>query len=277
MRRLPLSLRLFLNVLVFSVPILVLTYLMYESETVNIEFARKEVLGNELQAPYEHLMRATAMVKLGASLQDPLIEKRYDTEENKAKLESTLKKVGETLQFTSEGLSSRQREVAEFKQLSDALTNKAWDEAISSLKTGITHLGDTSNLILDPDLDSYYLMDITLLALPQMQDRIQTIISNRSQFFPSDKISEAARIQAALYAAMLNDSDLQRILADAQTSLNEDKNFYGTSPSLQKALPETTEELKGKTEQFIAILNKISRAENVSEAEFTQIGLNLLE
>ena len=33
------------------------------------------------------------------------------------------------------------------------------------------HAGDTSNLILDPDLDSYYAMDMTLLALPQTQER----------------------------------------------------------------------------------------------------------
>ena len=35
----------------------------------------------------------------------------------------------------------------------------------------ITHVGDTSNLILDPDLDSFYTMDMTLVALPQTQDR----------------------------------------------------------------------------------------------------------
>ena len=36
----------------------------------------------------------------------------------------------------------------------------------------ITHAGDTSNLILDPDLDSYYLMDVTLLALPETLSRL---------------------------------------------------------------------------------------------------------
>ena len=32
------------------------------------------------------------------------------------------------------------------------------------------HVGDTSNLILDPDLDSYYLMDAILIKLPRGQD-----------------------------------------------------------------------------------------------------------
>ena len=39
----------------------------------------------------------------------------------------------------------------------------------------ITHAGDMSNLILDPDLDSRYLMDATLLGLPQTQDRLATV------------------------------------------------------------------------------------------------------
>ena len=37
---------------------------------------------------------------------------------------------------------------------------------VNDVRTMITHAGDMSNLILDPDLDSYYLMDATLLALP---------------------------------------------------------------------------------------------------------------
>src|SRR5256886_10844306 len=43
------------------------------------------------------------------------------------------------------------------------------------VRTIIMHAGDTSNLILDPDLDSYYLMDATLVTLPQTQDRLGVI------------------------------------------------------------------------------------------------------
>ena len=32
------------------------------------------------------------------------------------------------------------------------------------------HVGNTSNLILDPDLDTYYLMSVSLLTLPKVQD-----------------------------------------------------------------------------------------------------------
>ena len=56
---------------------------------------------------------------------------------------------------------------------------------VATIRTMITHAGDTSNLILDPDLDSYYLMDVTLLALPQTQDRIRKSSASDSKSCPA--------------------------------------------------------------------------------------------
>ena len=36
----------------------------------------------------------------------------------------------------------------------------------------VTHVGDSSKLILDPDLDSYYLMDNTINKLPILAEAI---------------------------------------------------------------------------------------------------------
>src|SRR6185436_10492319 len=41
---------------------------------------------------------------------------------------------------------------------------------IADIRGLIALVGDTSNLILDPDLDSYYTMDAVLLKLPENQD-----------------------------------------------------------------------------------------------------------
>lgn len=275
MKRLPLGLRLFLNILVFCIPIIVLTYLMYKSETVNIEFAQKESIGNELQQPYERYMQAVVLTKLSVLFKQPELIPA-DLSARKDSLVRKMNEHRETLQYTPEGLSTRKREAADLKNVFDLVEQKKFDDAIAALKMGIGQLGDTSNLILDPDLDSYYLMDITLLALPQMQDRVQAILSDRSVLFENGKVNEAQKIKAALYAAMLNESDLQRIIADSQTSLNEDKNFYERNQSLQTNLPLAVNDLKAKAEVFIEILNKISRAENVSEDEFTKAGLSLL-
>ena len=43
-------------------------------------------------------------------------------------------------------------------------------QLLADIRALIAHVGDTSNLILDPDLDSYYLMDAVLLKLPEAAD-----------------------------------------------------------------------------------------------------------
>ncbi|NUN06952.1 MAG: methyl-accepting chemotaxis protein [Bdellovibrio sp.] len=268
MKKLPLSLRMFLNILVFSIPIIVLTYLMYDSQDVNIKFGEKERLGNALQIPYENLFKAVTHAKLTGS--------ESEIAASLAELESTLKTVSEPLQFTKEGLASRKREVADLAALKEALSGKRWDDAIASIKAGIGQLGDTSNLILDPDLDSYYLMDITLLALPQMQDRLQTILAAKKSLLENSNSSET-QIQAALFAAMLNESDLLRVIADSQTSINEDGNFYGASESLQKNIPATVAELKNKIENFVQLLTTLSKGGKVDEETFTRAGMAALD
>lgn len=268
MKKLPLSLRLFLNILVFSVPIVVLTYLMYDSQAVNIKFGEKERLGNALQIPYENLFKAVTHAKLTGSV--------AEIEAPLANLEKVLGTVSEPLQFTKEGLASRKRDIADFTYLKEALNSKRWDDAIASIKTGIGQLGDTSNLILDPDLDSYYLMDITLLALPQMQDRLQSILAAKKKLLENHNVADV-QIQAALYAAMLSESDLSRVIADSQTSINEDGNFYGTSDSLQKNIPSAVEALKSKTDTFVQLLTSLSKGIAVDEQSFITAGTAALD
>lgn len=266
MKNLPLGVRLFLNVLVFSVPIVVLTYLMYKSETVNIEFGQKELLGNKLQKPYIELFKQVVQHKL-----NPDSSNLTSINESFDKLSKTYEELAETLQFTEEGLASRKRESAKIDILKGYLANKKWDDALASIKTGVAQLGDTSNLILDPDLDSYYLMDITLLALPQMQDRLQTILSNSEQFFEKE-LSLETKIQAALFASMLEESDLNRVLADSQTVLNEDKNFYEISKSLQANIPVMNTRLKSKVSDFIQVLRQIANSGSVDKSQFYKLG-----
>ncbi|MGH8311104.1 MAG: methyl-accepting chemotaxis protein, partial [Steroidobacteraceae bacterium] len=147
-------------------------------------------------------------------------------------------------------LKQRKREHATLdtlrKEWQDLKSSPATDAAavdaqhahlIADVRTMIAHLGDTSNLILDPDLDSYYTMDVTLLALPQTQDRISTIVAFAQELAARGSATGDERTRLMLMAALLKESDLARVRADADVALNEDANFQGVSESLQKNLP----------------------------------------
>lgn len=280
MKKLPLSLRMLLSATMFSIPIVILTYLMFQSETVNIDFGKKEILGNQMQRPYENLLHSVSLLKLSDfySVKTNSKQKLEEIIESQLKdLEKTQSLIGSDLLFTDSGLSSRKREAAAYSTLLDSWKKRKLDDMIASIKLGISHLGDTSNLILDPDLDSYYLMDVTLLALPQMQDRLQTILSQKNTLISNVPPQESVRIQAAVFAAMLQEADLNRISADIQTTLNEDKNFYDLTTSVQNNLPLLLKPLQQSSEKLVSLLNQISQGKSVTATEWDQSAQSALD
>lgn len=299
MKKLSFVARLTLSTVAFAIPILVLIHQMYTAKTVNIDFAAQEELGNRYQRPLEAALEAVSRHKvllLRASLGDTSEAKALSDAAEKAdaafsQLLAVDREIGPDLQFTPEGLGKRKREQftaqnmnqtwTEIKQL---VTQKSTESAlakhqdlIAGIRTMITHAGDTSNLILDPDLDSYYLMDVTLAALPQTQDHIQDIISRVEPLLAHATLTPDERVQLAVDAYMLKESDLARIKGSGDTALNEDSNFYETSPSLQKNLPPALALTNEKVGAFISLLTDLSVGKSVSEREFREAGNSALE
>ncbi|MDD2942584.1 MAG: methyl-accepting chemotaxis protein [bacterium] len=137
----------------------------------------------------------------------------------------------------------------------------------------IAHSGDKSNLILDPDLDSYYMMDLTLLALPQTQVRIGKILNEVSPLLNEEKISKEQKLKLVVMAAMLRESDIARIAASSATALSEDANFYGLMPSMQSTIPSLTEEYVKTAEELAATLEEMSLGNKPSLETFKSIAL----
>lgn len=276
----------------FSLPIAVLLVLMVSGINKDIQFARMEVYGNQYQRILEKLLQhlsehkqAHFLLNNGYRLssgqpgaQSPMasIAQQLDADFNA--LIQVDQELGEQLQTTAAGLAQRKRqhlrpeilqqEWAQLKaaapgvserdthRVQEPLRGRAHDHLIADVRDLIAHIGDTSNLILDPDLDSYYLMDMTLLALPQMQDRLQEVRSYGQHILVQKNIRPEQQTQLNVYAALLQQSDLNRIIADIKTALNEDPNFYGVSDTLQKNLsPALLEELATHMNDFIQ-LNK---------------------
>ena len=137
--------------------------------------------------------------------------------------------------------------------------NDGFLSLIADIRGMIAHAGDTSNLILDPDLDSYYTMDVTLLALPQTQDRLNAVTT---YIYPlimrGEVLSPQERLQVGILAQMLKEADMARIHASLDTAFKEDKNFYGVSPSLQSNIAPKLEAYAKANTALIAALNHIA-------------------
>jgi len=269
-RSIKLSWKLTVIGLAFVLPLAILFTLSIQNINGQIDFSRQELYGDAYLRPLVSLLE-----HLPDYARDP---GNGESEINKdfVLLGETDAKYGEALQFTDEGLGIRNRSQLKFPlvkgrwgQISglDKITahEKTW-ALIDDVMNMIAHAGDTSNLILDPDLDSYYMMDLVLLALPATQRRLAEITDFGLQALASGALTETDRRKFNSYAEILQDSDLNRIVASANTSLNEDPNFYGVSPTLEGAIRPALTRYQEANEAFIKLLHEIA---NQNETKVT--------
>lgn len=242
----------------------------------DINFALQEKKGNAFQRPLQalldaipqHQWLAAAVARGDQAAKTHLLENEVVIDQIFADLEAANAQYGTDLQFTDEGLAKRKRQgmdprsvKAEWQKLKQnsqsADTTDGHRQLLASVRSMISHAGDTSNLILDPDLDSYYVMDVTLLALPQTQDRLAAIITYGDEVLRRDRnaITPKDLSQFGIYAALLKESDVDRVNASLETALNEDAGFYGLSATLQKSLTAPLQAYNTANQEFLATLN----------------------
>jgi signal transduction histidine kinase len=132
---------------------------------------------------------------------------------------------------------------------------------VKEVRSLIAYIGMTSNLILDPELDSYYLMDMVLVALPSVQDRFAAIMVTAGNVFESPGNSMPHRLKLAGQVIRLEESGVDRIRHDAQTVLAVDPTIRGVSESLQHNLPVAVKIYTDATEAFVVLSNQLTHAE----------------
>jgi diguanylate cyclase (GGDEF)-like protein/PAS domain S-box-containing protein len=237
----------------------------------DMDVARLETHGDAYQEPLERLLEEIAVhervIGGGDSERQRDLETRIDR--HWRALASTQEQFGRELQFTGEGLTKRRRdhlEIAmvegEWRSLLRSGPLSAADSALkhqhlaTDLREMIKYAGDTSGLRSDPDLDTYYLMDVTLQALPQTQDRLAALASRVRILPPTGTLSDHTRTELAVTSAFLQEADQNRISSDIETSLNEDAGFHGRIESLHLNLPPATRRYVDANRSLLSLIHR---------------------
>jgi PAS domain S-box-containing protein len=273
------SQKLMLTSIFFVMPDSLMLYFFITGINANIRFAQMEQKGNEYQRPLEELLelipqhRALALAAGGVQPQfrEQLEKKQAQIDAAFGALEAVDARLGADLQFTDEGLARRKREhyrvrtvKTEWQELKTQLAQlqpqacaERHQHLMADVRMMITHAGDMSNLILDPELDSYYLVDVTLMTLPQNQDRLSAVMALGETILNRRTISNPERQQMAIYATMLKHADLDEMTTSLQTSLNENVNFYGGSTNFQARVPPVFKEYAAAADRFISLTTQL--------------------
>jgi len=249
-RKLSLSQKLLLSSLAFVLPIAVLLVFVVSGFQHNINFAQKEIYGSILIRRLAELSELTARHQrlLAAPNREPgrlaATEKALD-----AALEALAAEVersGALVQVDAASLK-----LAELEFLSPAALVEDWRNlksqgaAMEPMESALAHtamldtlqglikrIGEGSNMVLDPSLDSSYLIDVAVAALPAAQGRLCEVL----QLLQTGG-SSVDRSRLLPFAVILRDIDRGTIKDSLAAALRENKNFFGVSPSLQENLP----------------------------------------
>ncbi|HYC02087.1 MAG TPA: methyl-accepting chemotaxis protein [Azospirillaceae bacterium] len=184
LRDLGITYKLGLASLLFLFPVGYLLVALIASQNVAIDFARKEEAGTAYlkgltALQFEMARGGVAGTRLdGAKAADQV-----------ARLEAAH---GEGMESTTHVATL----TAALKRAGDGGDAKA-REALRAL---VGRVGDKSNLILDPDLDSYYVMDLVLLKLPDLIDRTTGMHDLSKRLYADGKVDPEEKVD--LYVSL---------------------------------------------------------------------------
>ena len=155
LRQLRLGPKLLLMSLAFTLPTLVLIYFYGRAATGGIDFAEKEICGLAYNDPLRRLAAAADDRAAGQAALDELAA--LDRQECLGE------PYPQALAVTGEMQDLRER----WEQIGLQREPGDREALLAALWQVFAKVGDTSNLILDPDLDTYYVMDLLLLRHPE--------------------------------------------------------------------------------------------------------------
>lgn len=177
MNRLRYSAKFALITLLFIIPLAWGSVQFWQTIDRNAAFSAKENIGNDY---LRHLVRLLFKFPEARIAQLSLLSvprgdsAEVDWQKVQPEIQQILTTIGAedarsgaVLESTGEYNTLRQNWDAIVAAKTPEAARVAHDAFLATLRALIKKVGDTSNLILDPDLDTYYLMDATLLKLPE--------------------------------------------------------------------------------------------------------------
>ncbi|MEG5057310.1 PP2C family protein-serine/threonine phosphatase [Microcoleus sp. A2-C5] len=246
----------------FAIPLTLVMYLLISEINSRVDFAQKEIYGNQylrsLRQLREYIPKLQQLNYQGLnpnfSKPDPSGNLEAKIDANFQSLAKIDRQLGKIL-FSTQKFNATYQDWQNFKLRRSQWSLETYDFVYHKLAANINklsaHVGDTSNLILDPDLDTYYLMDATLLKIPEMQKLLSEIrLISRKNSLRSDATSEE-RAQLITFSGKLR--ELNKDLA-----INMEVGFKNNRQgNLRPKLSEHLTRFNSRIEQLTGQLDKL--------------------
>ncbi len=278
-RNLTIGGKLFCAGLIFTLPIAVLLYFLITSINADLASGEAERAGCRLLAPIGELMlalplhRDLALDQRYRGWTDPAGEERLATAvdlafahlaEAAARPEAAAILTGAAARSADQDapdvaqLQERWQDIREnVRAFRPAEFGRAYGPLLGDLWRLADAVGDASSLVLDPDLDSYFLMDIALMNAPLVLDRLAEVGLAGLTALGGGALDAEDKVRFAVQATILEEA-LRRTGQNAAKALASDAAFHGVSPGLEARLPPALATFEQALGSFVESLKQLA-------------------
>jgi len=246
----------------FALPIVLLTYLLFSEFQSRVNFTQKELQGTQYLRPLRRLLENTLKANIDndritdtSKVSNQITEFKSKIALDINELKQLDQKFGKDLKATdlleSYQKTKEQFDILKGNQSSESIST-IYRQSLQQLKDLWLQVGDQSNLILDPDLDTYYLMDTTLLKLPEIQRSLAEIqiISQKNSVQGGINPSNQAQLIALMGKLKQLNTDLSRKMTVAFNN-NPAGNLRPKLLTRLEQVNQTIEQLTNQTDNLI--------------------------
>ncbi len=269
--------------LVFLVPFAVVVYQLIAEINEGINFAEKERLGLQYNNPsrklLEDMQQHRGMVygylNGESSFKEQIIFKQSQIEEDIKAIDAVDRQLGTTLVTTERWMALKkdwQMLKGKVLKLSPQDSFDVHTALIADILSLMFHVGDTSNLILDPELDSYYLMDAVVTKLPSMTEQLGQIRGVGTGAIAKQNITTDEKTKISILLGWI-ESPIKSLQRGLQVSKRE-------NPDLKNKIAAYTQESFKSVDIFLDLVEKElirSQSINIPASDYFAAGTKAID
>ena len=266
------SQKIVLVALTFALPVALLCFFIYTDSRELVDFTAKEQLGVKYLAPMKSLFQDAQTLRAAVVAGKDGQAERARVDSDFQEIEKTDKQLGgalgikeslDKIKTSWEGLKGKQ---GDGRALYDSYT--PFVGAVGDL---IVTVADNSNLTLDPDMDSYYVMDTVSTKLPGLTEAVAQTNTLLAGIIPRKVLSAEEKTELTVISGQIS-SQLDGF------KLNMVK-ASGANSDLQKKFAEADKSIVDQGKDYLTDLNAILGNKGISDdsAKILGKGTQLLE
>ncbi|KAM3098616.1 response regulator [Phormidesmis sp. 146-12] len=241
----------------FTLPLAVVVQQLVAEIDVEIRFTQNEKHGLEYNKALRKLLEnaiqyrrlANLYLSGNASDEETLLASQRAIAANIQAIDIVDRRLGKTLKTTKNWTAIKQDWASlKAEELTTERSFVRHTALIESILAQITHVGDTSNMILDPNLDAYYLLDALITKLPSAVEKTAQAKEFGTEVAARQKITLSEEAQMTVFNYSIN-TPMSAIARGTQV-------IFEYNPQVRAALQTSVRTSLSSTNDFLQLIHE---------------------